>query len=193
MIFKKSRLFSPTAVRLFIAAFVCLTGVLAATPNAECHGYVGTPDVSLYHFTIGPSVAYSRNLHDKHGLALGLDTTIAVEYTWLSVGFRSNVVDDARVFSPYVEAGGWFLVNLGAGYNYNTLIEDDPVHGFHLFLGLPIGTTEGLGFMVEPYYRPGWAFGSKTVFVQEVGVMAKFVLGFGKTKRCSASIGCRSS
>jgi hypothetical protein len=107
---------------------------------------------------------------------LGLDLSLFVEHVWLSAGTRMRVESDAvGAVYPYVEAGGWKLVNLGVGYSLGVASGRSVWHNVHLFLGVPIplGSSGPLLPFVEPYYRPMLGDG---VVVHEVGVLVKVAL-----------------
>ena len=125
--------------------------------------------------TYGPSAGYLWSA----GPTVGVDVTwIPYERDtwWLSGGVRGALPKERALALPYVEAGGYFLLNLGVG----ATMAAGGGHGTsalgHLFLGLPIGNdTNEDTFYIEPYYRP--AYGTmlgQTGFQHEVGLLVKW-------------------
>lgn len=158
---------------LACVAFTALA-LLASPGRARADALPSLPESG---FSAGPSVAWvSGAQHTPGGLMLGLDLALFVDHVWLSAGTRLRVESDAvGAVYPYVELGGWYLVNFGAGYTLGVASGRAVWHNVHLFLGVPIplGTSGPILPYVEPYYRPMLGDG---VVVHEVGVLVKGAL-----------------
>lgn len=133
-------------------------------------------------YTLGFSGAWVSGAGDTPGGAmLGGDFAYFLDHFWLSAGTRLRLESDAvGAVYPYVEVGGWYLVNLGLGYSLGIAGDRSPWSNAHLFVGLPIPlTTEGTWMLpyVEPYYRPMLGDG---VVVHELGVLIKGLLLWGE-------------
>jgi len=128
--------------------------------------------------TLGLSGAWVSGADDTPGGAmLGVDFAYFYEHYWASAGTRLRLESDGvGAIYPYVEAGAWYLVNVGLGYSLGLADGRKPWSNVHLFVGVPIPlATEGTWILpyVEPYYRPMLGDG---VVVHEVGVLIKGVL-----------------
>jgi len=146
-------------------------------------------------FSIGPSLGYVSAKDQLSGTTYGLDLSYIFPSKetayWVSGGIRSvNTTNDYSI--SYVEAGGWFLANLGLGYSYsfgNPPVARNSIHGF---IGIPIPlfgmSTQGRpGFYIEPYYRPTFGLdGENKSTTHEFGILIKYTrikLGAGSNPK----------
>ena len=153
---------------------VAVIGALLCASPAHADALPSPPHHAA---TLGPSVAWvSGAEHTSDGVMLGVDLAYFVERVWWSVGTRLRLEPDGLGAAyPYVEAGGWLLVNLGVGYSLGLESGRSAWHNAHVFLGVPIplGTSGPILPYIEPYYRPMLGDG---VVVHEVGVLLKGAL-----------------
>ena len=153
--------------------FLTLAAVIALlVAPSDASATVKPPEEGV---ALGPSVAWVSGADDTPGgVMLGVDLAYFLGYFWVSAGTRLRLESDAvGAVYPYVEAGGWLLLNLGVGYSLGISNDRSPWSNAHLFVGVPIPVpSEGKSLVpfVEPYYRPMLGDG---VVVHEVGVLFK--------------------
>ena len=161
-------------LRLAFALLAVLAG-FAPSSSARADAVPAPPEQA---FTAGFSGAWVSGADDTPGGAmLGVDVAYFYEHYWLSAGTRLRLESDAvGAVYPYVEAGLWYLANVGLGYSLGIADGRNPWSNVHLFVGVPIPlSSSGTWILpyVEPYYRPMLGDG---VVVHEVGVLIKGVL-----------------
>jgi len=165
--------------RRFLIPFSIFLVSLAALERA---------DASNDHFVVlGPSVGFATGGDLETAALLSVDLSYAFMTSeparsfipnikhlfWLSGGCRF-LFQEEHIYLPYVEVGGWWILNLGVGY---TAAVNGPEalgdHFFHAFVGAPLPVPllfEKIPLLVEPYYRP--AFGERVL--HEAGLLIKY-------------------
>lgn len=152
---------------------------LALAPGqAWAHGPTSGEEQAL---SLGPQVSYNFASDGRKALGYGVDLAYLYTPVWGGGGFKLSH-GDAVIVSPYVEAGFWFLVNVGVGYALS-FQGGDTHHNLHLFLGEPVPLNwitdafsgEKWLLMGEPYYRRTWRLDSD-FRENELGLLIKLVL-----------------
>lgn len=138
---------------------------------AAAHGMPECSDASA----IGGSVAYASFPRLGQGVIYGMDAAL-LRYCliWAGGGLRvfENLHAEDRTLLPYVEAGAWVGLNVGAGYTIDASRGNfRPGHGagFQLFFGEPIPLFGN--WYVEPYYRVTYL---RSDALNELGVLFKW-------------------
>ncbi|MBI5545267.1 MAG: hypothetical protein HY901_15360 [Deltaproteobacteria bacterium] len=158
--------------------FAVVLGVLAPAAVLADRGI--DPTQVGWHFSLGPSIAYSYG--SGHGVSANLDLTAS--YSLLSLSLNGKFVQDGKrpLYGPQLELSGYFFVSAGAGVGYLFGSEAGPV--IHAFVGVPVPLRDqsrsrsGLVALpyIEPYYRINLFIPGKVEVIHEAGVFLKLAL-----------------
>jgi hypothetical protein len=154
-----------------------IAGVLLLPRPAGGHERMPVAEPAI---SVGPQVSYNFASDGRKAVGYGADLAFLYTPVWGGGGFKLSHGDDVIV-SPYVEAGFWFLINVGAGYALS-FHGGETDHNVHLFIGEPIPLNwvaeefsgETWLLMGEPYYRRTWRLNSD-FRENEIGVLLKLV------------------
>jgi hypothetical protein len=160
-----------------------VAGLLLTLLSVTSHA--SGPDLTPNRYThIGLTLGWSWG-GALGGPTVGFDATAGDGLGWLSLGSRVVVTPSGPIGLPYVEAGGWLVLTMGAGWTW-VLGKAAYRGGPHLFVGTPLPTglmprrdaplpctevTSGL------FYRPFWARsalpGGATTVLHELSASVK--------------------
>jgi hypothetical protein len=163
---------------LSCSAIACIAWLFLQPCEARAHGDIPGGETAI---SVGPQVSYNFASNGRKAVGYGADLAFLYTPAWGGAGFKLSHGDDVIV-SPYVEAGFWFLVNVGMGYALS-FHDGETDHNVHLFIGEPIPlnwVTEAFSgetwlLMGEPYYRRTWRLDSD-FRENELGILIKFVV-----------------
>lgn len=155
---------------------VAAVTLLATAHTAHASGAGLTPD---RYSNIGLTFGWSFG-GPLGGPTFGFDATAGDALLWASAGARVVVTEAGPIGMPYVEAGGWLFLTVGAGWTWMLGVADRS-GGPHLFAGTPSPTglappraaplpcREVVGGL---FYRPTWVratrAGERTVVLHEL-------------------------
>jgi hypothetical protein len=158
-----------------IASILSIAWLVLMPIQARAHG-LSSGETAI---SVGPQVSYNFASTGRKAVGYGADFAYLYTPVWGGGGFKLSHGDDVIV-SPYLEAGFWFLINVGAGYALS-FQSGETDHNVHLFLGTPIPLNwvhdvsgENWISMAEPYYRRTWRLGSD-FRENELGLFVKLV------------------